>query len=42
MSDALLTSRWALIRRNELVHIPDKIEIHSDFLQSISLRLFQG
>jgi len=25
MSDALFISRWALIRRNELVDIPDKI-----------------
>ncbi len=42
MSDALIISRWALIRRNELVDIPDKIEIHSDFLQSISHEAFES
>lgn len=30
MSDTLLISKWALARRNELVDIPDKLEIHPD------------
>lgn len=31
MKDDYLVSKWALIRRNELVDIPDKLEIHPDF-----------
>lgn len=42
MSDALLISKWARIRRNELVDIPDKIEIHPDFLQWISHEEFEN
>lgn len=42
MSDAFLSSRWALIRRNELVDIPDNIAIHSDFLQKISYEAFES
>lgn len=41
MSDALLIRKWALIRRNELVDIPDKIEIHPDFLQKVSHEEFE-
>lgn len=41
MSDALLSSKWALIRRNELVEIPEKFEIHPDFLQWISHEEFE-
>lgn len=36
MRDTYLVSKWALIRRNELVDIPDKLEIHPDFLQTLS------
>lgn len=42
MSDALLISQWALIRRNELVDIPDKIDIHPDFLQELSHAEFEN
>lgn len=42
MSDTLLISQWALIRRNELVDIPDKLEIHPDFLQDISHEAFES
>lgn len=31
-----LVSEWALIRRNELVDLPQKLEIHSDFLNRLS------
>ena len=36
MQDTYLISKWALIRRNELVDIPDKLEIHPDFLRNLS------
>lgn len=36
MNDTYLVSKWALIRRNELVDIPEKLAIHSDFLQRLS------
>lgn len=36
MNDTYLISKWALIRRNELVDVPDQLEIHSDFLQNLS------
>lgn len=42
MSDAYLVSKWALIRRNELVDIPDKLEIHPDFLQQLSHAEFES
>lgn len=42
MGDALLISKWALIRRNELVDIPDKLNIHPDFLQGISHQEFEN
>lgn len=42
MSEGVLISQWALIRRNELVDIPDKIEIHPDFLQDISHEAFES
>ena len=30
MNNAYLVSEWALIRRNELVNIPDQLEIHPE------------
>lgn len=42
MSNAFLISKWALIRRNELVDIPDKLEIHPDFLRLISQEEFEN
>lgn len=40
--EELLIGRWALIRRNELVDIPKKLEIHADFLQGISHEAFES
>lgn len=34
MNDSLIVSQWALVRRSELVDIPDNFTIHPDFLQS--------
>lgn len=42
MGDAYLVSKWALIRRNELVDIPDQLEIHPDFLQRLSHEEFES
>ncbi len=42
MKDLYLVSRWALIRRNELVDIPDHFEIHPDFLHEISREEFEN
>lgn len=42
MRNELLISKWALIRRNELVDIPDKLEIHPDFLQTVSYEEFEN
>lgn len=42
MSDTYLVSKWALVRRNELVDIPDKLEIHPDFLQQLSHAEFES
>ena len=42
MRDVYLVSKWALIRRNELVDIPDKLEIHPDFLQLLSHAEFES
>lgn len=36
MKDSYLISKWALIRRNELVDLPDKLEIHQDYLKYLS------
>lgn len=36
MKDTYLISEWALIRRNELVDVPEQFEIHSDFLHHLS------
>lgn len=36
MRENCLVSEWALIRRNELVDIPKRLEIHPDFLQTLS------
>ncbi|MDE5932884.1 MAG: hypothetical protein K2H40_10455 [Lachnospiraceae bacterium] len=40
--DVYLVSKWALIRRNELVDIPDKLEIHPDFLRQLSHAAFES
>lgn len=42
MKDTYLISKWALIRRNELVDLPDKLEIHSDFLRNLSPDEFES
>lgn len=42
MKEKYLVSEWALIRRNELVDIPDKLEIHPDFLREISHEEFES
>ena len=31
-----MVSKWALVRRNELVAIPERIKIHKDFLTDLS------
>ena len=37
MKDKYLVSHWAMIRRNELVDIPqESLVIHPDFLQKLS------
>ena len=40
--DEYLVSKWALIRRNELVDIPDRLKIHPDFLQKLSHAEFES
>ena len=42
MRDTCLVSQWALIRRGELVDIPDQLEIHPDFLQTLSHAEFEN
>lgn len=42
MNNAYLVSEWALIRRNELVNIPDQLEIHPDFLRLLSHEEFES
>ncbi len=37
-----LVSEWALIRRNELVDIPDQLVIHADFLQTLTQEEFES
>ncbi len=41
MENTFIVSRWALVRRNELVDIPDSFEIHPDFLQTLSRQEFE-
>lgn len=33
MPDDCIISEWARVRRNEMVDIPDKLDIHPDFLK---------
>lgn len=42
MRENYLVSEWALIRRNELVDIPDKLDIHHDFLRTLSHEEFES
>ena len=42
MRENYLVSEWALIRRNELVDIPDQLVIHPDFLQTLSHEEFES
>ncbi len=42
MKNTYLISEWALIRRNELVDIPDCFEIHLDFLHNLSQDEFES
>lgn len=39
--DSCLAGKWALIRRNELVDIPDRLTIHPDFLRTLSHAQFE-
>lgn len=41
MENTYMVSKWALIRRNELVDIPHKYKIHPDFLCDISCDEFK-
>lgn len=41
MTDTYLISQWALIRRNELVDLPKRLEIHPDFLRDLSHEEFE-
>jgi hypothetical protein len=36
-----IINKWAIIRRGELSVTPDTIEIHSDFLRSLSREDFE-
>lgn len=42
MRENYLVSEWALIRRNELVDIPNQLVIHPDFLQTLSHEEFES
>lgn len=42
MRDTYLVSEWALIRRNELTDIPGELEIHPDFLHTLSHAEFES
>lgn len=42
MENNFLVRKWALIRRNELTDIPEKFEIHPDFLQTLSHGEFES
>lgn len=42
VGEKYLVSEWALIRRNELVDIPDQLAIHPDFLQTLSHEEFES
>ena len=37
-----LVSKWALVRRNELVDISDNFEIHPDFLRKLTQDEFES
>ena len=41
MSEKLLIQKWATIRKNELVDIPENFVIHEDYLQEISEQDFR-
>ena len=42
MRENYLVSEWALIRRNELVDIPNQFKIHPDFSQTLSHEEFES
>lgn len=42
MGDYYIISKWAIIRRNELVDVPDKFEIHEDFLKDLDFKEFES
>ena len=42
MNNNFLVSKWALIRRNELVDIPNEFAIHPDFLRKLSYAEFES
>lgn len=41
MNNDYIISKWAIIRRNELVDVPDKFEIHQDFLKDLDFKKFE-
>lgn len=41
MSSEYIISKWAIIRRNELVDVPEKFEIHQDFLKDLDFIEFE-
>lgn len=42
MNNDYIISKWAIIRRNELVDVPEKFEIHKDFLKDLDFNEFEG
>jgi hypothetical protein len=42
MSSEYIISKWAMVRRNELVDVPETFEIHEDFLNMISFEEFEA
>ena len=36
-----MVSKWAIVRRNELVDVPERIKIHKDFLADLSEEEFE-
>lgn len=41
MNNEYLISKWAIIRRNELVDVPEEFEIHQDFLKDLDFTDFE-
>ena len=41
MNNEYIISKWAIIRRNELVDVPEEFEIHQDFLKDLDFKEFE-